>query len=155
MTDEKSSPHGSPASAPPDADLNIKGVVAVGIGLALATGLAALVSWWLSLGLRDRLSAEDPPPPTLIEAQMPHRPPSPNLQIDPAGELAAMRVEEEVILGSYEWSDATETSARVPIERAMEMLLETRPEAAAFTDPAAPSAATGQAAEAPEEASDG
>ena len=43
-----------------------------------------------------------------------------------------MRAEEAAILQSFAWSDAAETAARVPIERAMTLLLETRSGAEAF-----------------------
>lgn len=118
----------------PDRELDVRAVILTGLALAVATALAALASWWLSIGLRDRLEAQDPEPPVLIETMMPYQPPSPNLQTDPASELAEARSEEETILGTYEWNDEARTSARVPIERAMELLLETRPGAEAFGD---------------------
>ena len=128
-----------PADYTPDRDLNIRAVVLTGIALAVATALAAVVSWWLSVGLRGLLEARDPAPPVLLEARQPHLPPSPNLQTDPEGELAGLRAAEDQALRTYAWSDDARTAARVPIERAMDLLLEARPGAEAFT--AAPEAA--------------
>lgn len=132
MTDDKHSSPDMPSGGRPDRELNIKAVVGVGIALALATALGALASWWLSVALRDDLERQDPAPPVLLEAQIPYEPPGPNLQTDPEAELLVMRTEEAVILESYAWSDAGHTAARVPIERAMRLLLETRPGAEAF-----------------------
>ena len=130
MTDEQR-PEAARHQAP-DSDVNVKAVVATGVALLLATALGAAVAWWLAVGLRDGLEERDPNPPTLIEAQMPYQPPSPNLQTNPTAELAAARAEEEAVLGTYGWIDATQTTARVPIERAMQLLLATRPGAEAF-----------------------
>jgi hypothetical protein len=130
-------PHGAGHEGyTPDRDINIRAVVGSGLALVLATALGMAVSWWLAVGLRGHLEEEDPRPPTLIEAQMPYEPPSPNLQIAPADELAAARAEEAQLLGSWEWADAARSKARVPIERGMELLLQTRPGAEAFDAPA-------------------
>ena len=118
--------------AAPDRDLNIKAVVAVGIALAVATALAAVFSWWVSVGLRGFLEGRDARPPALLEARIPYQPPGPQLETSPEAALAATRAREQGTLTSYEWADAGETAARVPIERAMEILLETRPHAEAF-----------------------
>jgi hypothetical protein len=119
----------------PDSELRLQAVVATGVALAVVTALAAAVTWWLAVALRDRLENRDPAPPALVEAQMPYRPPSPNLQLAPENELAAARAEEEALLGAYAWTDAAQSAARVPIERAMELLLERRPGAEALAGP--------------------
>ncbi len=132
------------AGQPTDGELNVKAILGTGIALLVATLLGMAVSWWLSVGMRGHLEGDDPPPPTLLEAQMPYDPPSPNLQIDPRGELAAARAEEEALLTTWEWADAGRTRARVPIERAMELLLTTRPGAEAFDEGLSPQESHGE-----------
>ena len=53
----------------------------------------------------------------------PGRPPFPVLQISPAADLHAFRVHEQAELNSYGWIDHTSGIVRIPIERAMDMIL--------------------------------
>jgi hypothetical protein len=94
------------------------------VGLLVILALAAVAMWLLGFGIRDRLVAGDPPPPALLEARLEHRPPAPNLQVDPRQQLLDLRADEERILTSYGWVDQTNGLTRVPIERAMELLVE-------------------------------
>lgn len=120
-----------------DGELNVKAIVAVGLALLLATAAAGGLSWWLAQTLRERMIGQDPPPPVLLEAQAPYLPPTPNLQIDSEAQLRELRSEEAQVLGTWGWSDSSGDVARVPIERGMELLLETRPDARAFEPQAA------------------
>jgi hypothetical protein len=52
--------------------------------------------------------------------------PAPRLQSNPPAELAAMRAREQLLLHSYAWIDEGEGIARIPIERAMELLVRQR-----------------------------
>ncbi len=145
MTEErKTAPQHQGAGQPLDSELNVKAILGTGIALLVATVLGMAISWWVSVGMRTYLTNEDPPPPTLLEAQMPYEPPSPNLQTDPLGELATSRAEEEALLAVWEWADPGHTKARVPIERAMELLLATRPGAEAFDEGLSPQESHGK-----------
>jgi hypothetical protein len=142
MSDERR--HRHPGGFTPDRELNVKAVLATGVALLVATAAGMAISWWLSAALRGHLEGADPGPPTLVEAQMLYEPPSPNLQLDPSDELATARAEEEAILTTYAWTDATESRARVPIERGMQLLLETRPGAEAFDEGLTPAESHGE-----------
>jgi hypothetical protein len=50
-------------------------------------------------------------------------PPGPQLQISPPADLKAFRAREEAELHSYGWLDQTAGVVRIPIERAMELVL--------------------------------
>jgi hypothetical protein len=50
-------------------------------------------------------------------------PPEPRLQTDPAGDLRRLRAEEDAALGSYGWVDRARGVIRVPVARAMALLL--------------------------------
>jgi len=49
-------------------------------------------------------------------------PPSPRLQANPAADLAAERRREEGMLTGYAWVDRERGIARIPVQRAMEIL---------------------------------
>ena len=51
-------------------------------------------------------------------------PPTPRLQVDPAVDLDQVRQPQEEMLNSYGWSDRASGTVRVPIDRAMDMLIE-------------------------------
>lgn len=148
MSDPQRQPERTPAHWPPDSELKVKTVVIAGFALAAATALSAVAMWYFSIGLKERMEARDPAPPALLEAQMPHEPPSPRLETQPVEQLRALRAEENEALTTYGWVDESAGIARVPIERGMELLLETRPDGRAF---AAPAGAAPPAAAAPSE----
>ena len=51
-------------------------------------------------------------------------PPEPRLQSDPATDLRRWRAEEDEALRSYSWADRSRGVIRLPLERAMELVLE-------------------------------
>jgi len=92
-----------------------------------ATGIAIhlLIRWQLG-----SLSKAPPPEdswttPRRVEnrAVIPPRE-FPRLQISPAADMEALRVREEAELNSYGWVDRTAGVARIPINRAMDLLLQ-------------------------------
>jgi hypothetical protein len=46
-------------------------------------------------------------------------PPPPRLQPNPAVDIESLREEKEALLSTWQWTDRTQTFARIPIERAM------------------------------------
>ncbi len=104
-----------------DHEISVKGIVGFAVGLVALMVVAAVAMWWLSDGLRSRLTAADPPPPMLPEARRPYEPPAPRLQADPNGEMAELAAAQAAELASWGWVDETAGIARIPIERAMEL----------------------------------
>ncbi|HXT00239.1 MAG TPA: hypothetical protein VN915_06165 [Elusimicrobiota bacterium] len=51
-------------------------------------------------------------------------PPEPRLQSDPATDLRRWREEEDAALRSYSWADRARGVVRLPVERAMELVLQ-------------------------------
>lgn len=51
-------------------------------------------------------------------------PPTPRLQVDPAADLNQVRGAQEEMLNSYGWVDKASGTVHVPIDRAMDMLIE-------------------------------
>jgi hypothetical protein len=58
------------------------------------------------------------------ESQVKPLPHAPRLSGEPGRELAELRAREDELLGSYAWVDRDADVVRVPIERAMELLVE-------------------------------
>jgi hypothetical protein len=107
-----------------DGELNVRLLVGSTVGLLLIIGIAIVAMWALGFGIKDRLVASDPPPPVLPEARIEHRPPGPNLQVDPRQQLLDLRADEERMLTTYGWVDETHGLVRVPIDRAMDLIVE-------------------------------
>ena len=53
--------------------------------------------------------------------------PSPALQPDPSRDLVALRAEKRALLDGYAWIDRDKGVVRIPIERAMALLIARRP----------------------------
>ncbi len=51
-------------------------------------------------------------------------PPAPRLQVDPAVDLDQVRQSQNELLNSYGWADKPTGKVRVPIDRAMDMLID-------------------------------
>lgn len=136
-----------PKSPRPDLDpldLDVKGIGVMGAALVAIVLIAAALMWWASVFLRGLEEANDPPPPALEEAREAYAPPGPLLQADPEAELVDLRAREELILETWAWVDKDAGVARVPIERAMELLVEGGPMA---TAPAAAAPEDGESGE--------
>jgi hypothetical protein len=115
----------SPQSSPPlDSEIGFRGIIVFTVGLLAVVVLAAVGMWILATALRDLQVAQEPPPPALPEARLPYEPPGPRLQADPVQEMRQLRAEEIRDLTSFGWVDEPAGVARIPIERAMELLVE-------------------------------
>jgi hypothetical protein len=95
-------------------------ILLCGLGLAVLTALVFLFMSLLERRFEGR-RAERAVPPAVVES-VPAAPPEPRLQVTPAAELGALRVEEDALLRNYGWIDGE--TARIPIERAMEIISE-------------------------------
>ncbi|MEP7071670.1 MAG: hypothetical protein ABI839_04735 [Verrucomicrobiota bacterium] len=94
------------------------------LSVALVAALVLLlltISFLLARGVfRFADRAEKPPRLSAVRAHFP----SPRLQAHPAADLAFSKRAREKELHSYGWVDRKAGVARIPIERAMELLLE-------------------------------
>jgi hypothetical protein len=86
-------------------------------------GLALVLCAFLLFGLESWRPTE-PPRSLRHEAPAPPLPPEPRLQIAPWHDLAAQRAIEDNLLHTYGWADRPTGRARIPIDRAMEILAE-------------------------------
>jgi hypothetical protein len=126
-------------------DVSIGGIVKFGIGLAAATivihvGVLELFRFLEKRERReDRVEAVSP----MVSASLRRTPPEPRLEPDPLAPLLRMRASEDAVLTTYGWVDRNAGVARIPIERAMDLLVE---RGLPVTNPVAPVAVATPAA---------
>ena len=105
-----------------DSELNFKAVVVSTIVLAAVCVAAFGLMWGVAVWQKKRLVAQDPPPPVLAEARVKSLPAGVLLQSDPEKDLKALRAREDAVLAGWSWTDASRTRARVPADRALEIV---------------------------------
>jgi hypothetical protein len=86
----------------------------------------AAATMWLLLGRFDTRLAEESAPASPLASYAPQEPPAPRLQVDPSADLARLRSTEQAQLDGYAWVDRGAGTVRIPIERAMKLLVERR-----------------------------
>jgi len=92
---------------------------------AVGIGIHFLIGWQLG-SLRKEPPPVDPWTLPRLSAGSAVTPPSyfPKLQLSPTADMEAFRAREEAELNGYGWVDRTTGVARIPIDRAMELLLQ-------------------------------
>lgn len=133
-------PQGSPGGYE-KSDLRAKPILLFAAALILVTalvmsaayGLIRLLGWW------ERPWLETPASPLATRSV----PAEPRLQVNAPQDLATLRSAEEALLGSYGWTDKATGIARIPIDRAMQLVLERGLPAPKPAEAAKPSAKRG------------
>jgi hypothetical protein len=129
----------TPASEAPGyetRDANTRGVLGFLAVLFVVVNLVLFVTWRL---FRYYEVAERSPVPASSFADQRQLPPAPDLAVNGPEDFQKMYAEQQQKLDSYAWEDRQAGVVRVPIERAMDLLLEKGL-------PVMPSAAQGQSA---------
>jgi hypothetical protein len=104
-------------------DANAKWLFGVVIGLTLAL----LIMHFVLSGILGRMEKSPAPRDHWINASsatLGAKPPPPNLQISSTADLKTFRAKEEHDLTTYGWVDKSAGIARVPIDRAMDLVLQ-------------------------------
>jgi len=107
---------------PVDGELNIRGILGFVLGLVTVTLVVMGLMWGVVVLIKRAHTREDPAPPALAEAREARVPPAPNLQPNPTADLAAFRAAEDAELSAWAWVDREKSVARVPVERALEIV---------------------------------
>jgi len=128
-------------------DVDVRGVFLFGLFLAVGGVVTTIAMWGLFRVLEKRQEGTDKLLPPQVVVSLRRTPPEPRLERDPLAPRRALRAEEDARLKSYGWIDRTAGKVRIPIDRAMEIVLERgipggKPMAAGAPAPAAP-ASTG------------
>lgn len=105
-------------------DVNIAGVLQFGFWLAVGAILVHLAVWGLFRLLDAQQDRSQKPISPLVAASLKRTPPEPRLEPDPLAPLARLRAEEDAVLTTYGWVDRKAGTVRIPIDRAMENLVE-------------------------------
>jgi hypothetical protein len=105
-----------------DRDIRLRALVAALavislVALATVIGMAALLAHYKA----EAEAAYEPVSPLASKRELP---PEPRLQVVPAEELEAHRAMERLFLDHYQWIDRQAGLARIPIDRAMALVVE-------------------------------
>ena len=111
-------------------DIKVRPLVQFTVGLTIVAAVTYLVVFGLlrmwTAGA-DRRDAQLQPATTVAAPAKPGEerlPPEPRIQANPAADLKTLRDQEEAILTTYGWVDRQAGVARVPIDVAMQRVLE-------------------------------
>ncbi len=102
-------------------DMNPAYVAYFAAGLIAVAVLVQLGIWWMFHRFEQAQEHRETPP-ALVEAPAPV--PEPRLQVNPQQDLEEMIRQENEVLSTYGWIDRGRGIARIPIDRAMQLLLE-------------------------------
>jgi hypothetical protein len=119
----ESQTHGAPAQRPAATqEVGLRLLLMLLLILVGLTGGVLLgMSWLFTLATARQARLDSPPAPMAQTASS--LPPLPRLQVNPAQELRDIRAQEEALLQSYGWVDQSTGTVRIPIDRAMELLV--------------------------------
>jgi hypothetical protein len=122
--------HGAPAvpADNPDvhhdtSDIDLRAVLAFGLGLIVVAALVYLLVWVLFLFFATREAARAGRRYPLATTQEDRLPPEPRLQTNPRQDLRELRASEDRMLNSYGWVDKDKGIVRVPIGEAMKLVV--------------------------------
>src|SRR6266480_3067125 len=101
-------------------DADVISLFRIAIALFLCTALIFLGIWFFMRDLMVKELGHEKPPTPQTGALFPE----PRLEVRPSGELEKLRGAEEAQLNSYGWIDRNVGIARIPIDRAMQLIAE-------------------------------
>ncbi|MEO8349852.1 MAG: hypothetical protein ABI610_13145 [Acidobacteriota bacterium] len=105
-------------------DVSIGAIVKFGIGLAVVAAVVHVAMWGLFRFYEEREERQEQPVPPMVAANLARTPKEPRLEPDPLAPRLAAKAREDAMLASYGWVDRNAGIARIPIDRAMELLVE-------------------------------
>lgn len=105
-------------------DANVKAVFYSGIGLSIGLmTFGLLLSWGIYAIYKSRTPDPGAPARTFVVPDSTTLPPLPRLQSDPHVALVPFLRAQDSLLTSYGWVNKDSGIARIPIERAMELIV--------------------------------
>jgi hypothetical protein len=104
-------------------DAKFKNVFVAGVVLLGIMVLGLLLSWGVYTLWSHYTAAPGSRAETLTRPDLSKQPPGPNLQPNPHADLVALRQAEDSILTCYAWISKDSGIVRVPVQRAMELLV--------------------------------
>lgn len=131
--------HSAPSPAHEVRDVQPRSAVIFFVSLGVLI-ILALVGMWALFDYLEAQEAKVQPPPVTIERPLP---PEPRLQVTPETDLERLRAREEAILHSYGWVNKEAGVVRIPIDRAIDLILQRGLPARSSSD-AGPSSGAGE-----------
>jgi len=105
-------------------DAHVKGVLMTGIGLLGIMMLGLVLSWAVYSFFVQRTSVPGLHAETLTRPDLTRLAPGPHLEADPHASLVVFRHAEDSIMAGYAWVNRDSGIVRIPVERAMQLLVE-------------------------------
>lgn len=112
-------------------DVEVRGIYWFAAALVISAVAISIVLWGMFRFFEKELTGQDPEDTPVVAEQRKREPPAtdpaarfpqPRLQFQAAEENARHQFAEERILSSYGWVDAKTGVARIPIDRAMDLV---------------------------------
>ena len=113
-----------PAVQHETSDVNIRGVLAFGLGLIIVAVALHVGIWLLFQAFAARETARVAPQYPLAAGQENRLPPEPRLQTNPRQDLKDLRAAEDDVLYQYGWVDKNAGVVRIPIDEAMKLVVQ-------------------------------
>lgn len=108
-----------------DGEISYKQIIQFMGYLLILTAITFVLMWWMLQGMEGSLARNDAAPSPIPEANQPPESPGPQLQFyPPVADIERLHAWEEERLDSYAWENEAAGVARIPIERAMELMAE-------------------------------
>ncbi len=129
-------PHSSdylenPEALHEESDVNVRGIVGFGLGLALCIALSGLVLYGMFRYLRSDFTPAPVHPSPIIGVREPVEPdrsrelfPTPRLQVDYSADLEMVRQRWDEQLNTFGWQDKKAGVVHIPIDDAMKLTLQ-------------------------------
>ena len=102
-------------------DIRLRGLVWTGVATVVIAVLTSVALYGLLQFFQSQPSAAQPPSALKAPTSLP---PAPRLQTDPVADWQTLQATEQATLSSYGWADRGAGKARIPIDRAIELLIQ-------------------------------
>jgi len=123
MAEETVHQNGNGAGTYEHKDADVKLIVGSTLGLAVGVVIVCLIVVGVFIALQT-LTAPKAELTGLRNPNISEVPPEPRLQDHPANELKALRQHEDEVLGNYGWVDQKAGVVRIPIDKAMDIMVQ-------------------------------
>ncbi len=114
--------HVPPSRGYEGSDLRLRPIIMLGIALAIAAVVGHLALAGMFAVINGQLARRDAPLPPVARPDQP--PPQPQLQVAPRQDWDTMLATHSQRLHSYGWVDQNAGTVHIPIERAMDLVLQ-------------------------------
>ena len=118
-----------PVSGHERRDVSASAVVKWGAGV-IGLVLFTVAAMWVVLLQLQTSEERHSEPASPLASYGPQEPPQPRLQVDSRGEIDQLRSTERAALDGYGWVDRDAGTVHIPIDRAMNLLVQRRGDAA-------------------------